>query len=433
MISFQFPPDTGSIQRILSFTRYLQEYSWTPIILTHKTYKVVDSETDNEFINKGIKVYRTGREHHLISRLVKQTDSSLATKIVNAERKSIKRNSFLKLKYFFKKIRNFIIWPDIWIWWIPLALIKAIKIIRQENIRSVYIVTPPHSASIIGYLLKKIFGINIILDFRDPWANDVDIIMPTALHQLCHKFAEKLVINSSDAVITTTDFHKKYFLERIRSNSRTKVYTITNGVDLELLKTNTFTQIDNFSIIYTGNFDSTRNPKTFFEAISNIHNNYPEVFLPQSIKFFGNINTIVEEEINRLGLSKIVKQFGLLSFDNVIKEISRAALLLLIVHNDENTSKFCIPAKLFEYMATGRPILAVTPPGAAAEIIATHQLGQCIEHSDIPGIERAVLSYYTLFKAEKLQTTIPDPEILNKYDRKYLTKELANVLDNHFN
>ena len=249
MISYQFPPDTGSIQRILNFTRYLQEYGWTPIILTHKSDELLDIDTENEFINKGIKVYRTGRAYNLRSQIQKKIDTLNRFQNVDTSSGSLIINIFLKSKKLVKSILNFIVWPDFEFWWIPFALLKSIKIIRQEKIHIVYIVTPPHSASIIGYLLKKFFNIPLILDFRDPWANNDSIIMPTSLHRISHNFFEKYIINNSSAVITTTDFHKKYFHKKIRANSKTKVYTITNGLDLQLFKSNTFTQTDNFSII----------------------------------------------------------------------------------------------------------------------------------------------------------------------------------------
>jgi glycosyltransferase involved in cell wall biosynthesis len=433
MISYQFPPDTGSIQRILNFIKYLPEYGWSPIILTHKTEKLISDNIDREFLNKGIYVHRTGKVFDFSTRIVKKIDNT-GSRYTKRSRTNTFKNFLLKgIKTFLKKVSNFIIWPDAFAWWIPFALIRAIKIIKKEKITTVYIVTPPHSASIIGYFLKKLFNIKLVIDFRDPWANDIDIVMPTAFHSSCHRFAEKLISKSSNSIITTTDFHSKYFNEKVLYNSFTKAHTITNGIDLQNFKPKYSNQLNDFTIIHAGNFDLTRNPTAFFKAISNINCKYPEIFKHHSIKFFGNFNPIIEKEIEILGLSEIIHQYGLLSYEKVIDEISNSTLLLLVVHNDVNTPKFCIPAKLFEYMATGRPILAISPPGAATEIIEKYHLGQSIEHSNIKGIEQAIMNYYNLFKAGNLKVNLPNQEILNKYDRKELTKELAYILNDFTN
>jgi len=429
MISYQFPPDTGSIQRILNFIKYLPEHGWSPIILTHKTEKLESDSIDIEFLNKGIDVYRTGKVFNFSEKLVKKIDNT-GLKYTKTSKINVFKHFLLKkIKKVLKIISNFLIWPDTFAWWIPFALMKAVKIIKKEKITTVYIVTPPHSASIIGYFLKKLFNIKLVIDFRDPWANDVDIVMPTVFHSSCHRIAEKIVSKSSNSIITTTDFHSKYFNEKVLYNSVTKAHTITNGIDLQNFKPKYSNQLDDFTIIHAGNFDLTRNPIAFFKAISNVNYKYPEIFKHHSIKFFGNFNPIVEEEIKILGLSGIIHQYGLLNYEKVIDEISNASLLLLVVHNDANTPKFCIPAKLFEYMATGRSILSISPPGAATEIIEKYHLGETFEHSNIKGIEQSIIKSYNLFKIGKLKVKLLNPEILNKYDRKELTKELVSILN----
>ena len=62
MISYQFPPDTGSIRRVLDFIKYLPDYNWNPIILTHRSnHKHI--KIDHELSKNGIKVYRSGQEY----------------------------------------------------------------------------------------------------------------------------------------------------------------------------------------------------------------------------------------------------------------------------------------------------------------------------------------------------------------------------------
>ena len=429
MITYQFPPDNGSIQRVLNFIKYLPTNGWTPIVLTHRTEKNKCEVIDREFLSRGIDVQRAGMALNFSKSIVKKINEAEGNYAQETRNNLCKISLLRKTKKLLKFISNLVVFPDPFVWWIPFALLRAVKIIRKEEVGTVYIVTPPHSSSIIGLCLSKIFTVKVVIDFRDPWANDIDIIMPTGFHRCSHRITERLVARSSDAIVTTTNFHSNYFREKVLHNSASKVHTITNGFDLLNFKPNCLDQNDLFTITYAGNFDLTRTATSFLKGVSNVNSKYPEIFRKHSIKFFGNFNINIEEEINALGLSEIVKQYGLIKYENVIDEISNASVLLLIVHNDLNTPKFCIPAKLFEYMATGRPILAVAPRGEATEIIDRFNLGESFDHADIIGIEQSIIKSYELFETGNLQTKPRDPEILKKYDRKELTKDLAQIFN----
>ena len=429
MITYQFPPDNGSIQRVLNFIKYLPNNGWTPIVLTHRIEKSKCEVIDREFLSNGIDVQRAGMALNFSEAIVKKMNDAEGDYAEVSRNNLFKISLLRKTKKLLKFASNLVVFPDPFVWWIPFALLRAVKIIRKEEVSTVYIVTPPHSSSIIGLCLSKIFSVKVVIDFRDPWANDIDIIMPTGLHRYSHRITERLVSRSSDAIVTTTNFHSNYFREKVLNNSASKVHTITNGVDLLNFNPNYLDQNNLFTITYAGNFDLTRTATSFLKAVSKVNSKYPEIFKKHSINFFGNFNINVEEEINALGLSEIVKQYGLIKYEKAIDEISNASVLLLIVHNDSNTPKFCIPAKLFEYMATGRPILAIAPPGEATEIIDRFNLGESFDHFDITGIEQSIIKSYKLFETGNLQTKPRDPEILKKYDRKELTKDLAQIFN----
>ena len=144
MISYQFPPDTGSIRRVLDFIKYLPDYNWNPIILTHRSnHKHV--KIDHELSKNGIKVYRSGQEYsvkHLAESVNKKT-STLTNSSSILDIAKLKIYKFFKIIY--QKLRDFFMWPDKFIFWVPVAIFKASKIIRSENIKTIYIVTTPHS------------------------------------------------------------------------------------------------------------------------------------------------------------------------------------------------------------------------------------------------------------------------------------------------
>ena len=429
MISYQFPPDTGSIRRVLDFVKYLPEYNWEPIILTHRS-KHEEAKIDYEFLKNGITVYRRGYEYTVKSFAdsINKKTSSLMKSSSGLDVAKLKIYSYSKLIY--QKLRNFVVWPDKYVWWVPVAFFEAAKIIRSENIKTIYIVAAPHSATIVGYFLKVFFGINLVLDFRDPWANNVNIIMPTPVHSWLHRKTESAALRAADSVIATTSFHTDYFKDVLPEHHRSKLRTITNGVDLSKFLPHRTNEIDRFTIVHTGNFDGTRDPRYFLEAVANVSKHSPDVFKAESVLLFGNINPVIARYIEDLSLESIVCQMGLKSHDEILEVISKAAVLLLVVHNDLVTSKYCIPAKLFEYMATGRPILAISPNGAAANIIFDYSLGTVVGHTQVNEIEDAILHYHNRYSSGHLVSEVPKRKVLQKFDRKELTKQLATILNN---
>lgn len=429
LISHQFSPDTGSIQRILNFIKFLPKYGFLPCVLTHKSNLILSKKIDKDFLENNIKIYRTGQELNIQSFI-----SQKVTVNYESDNRIVKKNSFKSytlpiIKNILKRIKNFVIWPDNKILWVFFAFIKAFKIIKKEKINIVYIVTPPHSSSLIGLLLKLFINIKLIVDFRDPWANDIDIIMPTKFHKFLHRYFEKLVLRISDSVLVTTNYHKQYF-NKIINHDHNKIHVITNGYNSSDFNNLTNKKSNIFSIVHTGNFDMSRNPNSFLKAISNITIKFPEIFKDNSIKFFGNFNPIVQNKINKLKINNIVKQFGMINYQDAINEMSASSVLLLVVHNDPVTPKFCIPAKLFEYMATNRPILSISPKGAASDIIEKYKIGINIPHHEVEEIEQQLISYYKLFLKDELNNNKIDKRILEKYDRENLTNNFSTILNN---
>ena len=420
LISHQFPPDNGSLQRVLNHLKFLPKFNYEPIVLTH--IEIGNIEIDSGYERIGIKVIRTGFKKSLFQRIYSNTNQNH-----NINNKSLVDSTSNVKRRLYSWLKNFIFWPDIFIDWIPFAFAKAIGIILNQNVKLVYIISPPHSSNLLVLLLKLFTKSKIIIDFRDPWSDDVDIKHPTLLHKKSINLLEKLVCFFADEVITTTEHHTAILNARYFSKSNKKAITITNGFNSDEFNSNSILNKD-FNIVYTGNFDSTRNPLSFLNAVANISKMYPGIFKEHSIRLYGNYNPIVQNQIQSLNLDLIVKQYGIVQYLNAILIMKSASLLLLVVHNDEKTSKFSIPAKLFEYMASRRPILAITPYGETQEIIDSLNVGKCFTHENIKGIEEYLLECSKKHSNGTLY--LPENTNISKYDRINLTKKLTDIFDN---
>ena len=93
----------------------------------------------------------------------------------------------------FKWVKNLVYWPDVYIGWVPVAAIKSISLIKKEKIKLIYLVSPPHSSTFTIFFIKIFTRAKVIVDFRDPWSDDVDIVNPTILHKKLRAISEKLI------------------------------------------------------------------------------------------------------------------------------------------------------------------------------------------------------------------------------------------------
>jgi hypothetical protein len=88
-----------------------------------------------------------------------------------------------------------------------------------------------------------------------------------------------------------------------------------------------------------------------------------------------------------------------------------------------------VPAKLYEYLRTYRPVLALVSPGATAEVLATTRGGWAVAPKDALSLQNTVIEIYTLWRQGKLGDVRAETAVLRQFDRRVLTGALAAVFD----
>ncbi len=186
--------------------------------------------------------------------------------------------------------------------------------------------------------------------------------------------------------------------------------------------------VDRFTIVYTGSFYSQGlTPNNFLHALTRA---IEDQRLPKAkiqVLFIGNISHQVDEVIERLGLTDLVKLMGYLPHHDSIAHLLAANLLLLIIGGNP-ASKGVLTGKLFEYLAASKPILALAPDGTAADLVHEAQAGLVVPPDDIPAITNALVEMYTRWSQGRLDIT-PRPEVVARYERRNQTARLAQLLD----
>jgi glycosyltransferase involved in cell wall biosynthesis len=234
-----------------------------------------------------------------------------------------------------------------------------------------------------------------------------------------HESLEREVLKESDAIITISPTFQKDF--EIISGKPIKL--LTNGFDSSDLPENWSSRLsssDCLEILYTGVIDSIRNPIPFLIA-------FKKVFFEKSkkvmLRFVGKVSENVQTFIaSDPWLEEHVKLEGYVAHEAVFPFYQNAHLLLLILTDTKN-AQGNIPGKLFEYMATGRPIVALgDPDGDSAKILKDSNAGIVFNHQDTEGIEYFLRHFVP---KDDYKTSLN----LEKYSRKNLSQQLAQILD----
>ena len=413
----------GGTQRSAKFVKYLPKFNWEPIVVTVKDvhYYAHDSSLLKEIGNS--KIIRTESFDPL--RLLARLKPASAT-----HEKAVQTSSQNRKSKFLNLLNNFMTrWlfiPDSKILWLPYALIKSLSTILEHKIEIIYTTSPPQSAHIGGLLLKLVTGAKWVADFRDDWTGGESQPSPSILHTFVNRMMEKFVLKAADRVIgmchhlTTNLGRKNGYLSHNK-----KFITIMNGYDredfsgLEQLPTGS-----RFTITHCGSISRVSNPDPFLKAIQSLFQQQPHLKDQISIQFFGmDIYDRLDSLLKSLGLEQNILPIRYLPHREALKEMMQSHLLLLTIF--KKTNEEIITGKVFEYLASGKPILLISSEGEVARILRSLDRGVVLDNHNIPGIQNAILNYFEQWQHGEMRFN--DPLSLPQFDREQLTSQLAEV------
>jgi len=417
VIAYYFPPmGGGGVLRTAKYVQYLIEFDWHPVVLTvteriyKKNKRVIDS-TLLEDIPKEIHIVRTN-----------SIDLGRVSTTVKARKESGSAKLFVKS--LINKIGGLLINPDAQMLWIPVAIVKGLELIRKHKIDIIYSTANPWSDHIIGAVLKKITGLPWVADYRDPWNINPYSPLSSKIRKTIQVFLETQAIRVTDKVIFATEGMQQ---EYSRAFGDDKFTTIRNGYDPHDFVTVKPRKFSKFTILYSGSIWPYRRPTYFLYAVSNWLKNHPYLRQKVAINFLGRIDDETKSLITRESLHDVVNILGHRPHKECLALVIGANALLLTI--DEGGGEAILTGKIFEYLASGRPILALVPPsGMAADLLRKEGRGEHIVNpKDVIVIENHIMSLFTEYKNGCLPTY--PVENLQDYTRRKATEKLSKLLD----
>jgi glycosyltransferase involved in cell wall biosynthesis len=419
IITYYWPPAGGpGVQRWLKFVKYLPDFGIQPIVYVpeNPTYPIVDENLVNEVSDKVIILkHKIFEPYQLASFFSKNKTKKISSGIIPNQ----KRQSFLDKMLLW--IRGNLFIPDARVFWVKPSVVFLEKYILENDIDTIVTSGPPHSLHLIGLELKHKLNVKWFADFRDPWTT-IGYHKSLRLSNYAakkHKKLERQVLNAADTIIVTSNTTKTEF----QAITKRPIEVITNGYDTEKVEKQALDA--KFSLAHIGSFLSDRNPQLLWESLVELLHEIPDFKTYLEVKLIGAVSQEVLEAISHFGLNSYLNNLGYVSHSEAIEHQRKSQVLLLIEINSEDT-KSIIPGKLFEYMVSGRPIVAIGPNGSDfAEIITNTNTGVFFDYSEKMKLKSVLLGYYNQFLDGKLQSNGVG---LQQYSRKSLTEKLVQLL-----
>jgi glycosyltransferase involved in cell wall biosynthesis len=370
MICWTFPPDAqiGGL-RVSRFCRYLPEFGIEPIVLTMED-RFRESVDNSLPAIPGLRIERTEVAATPVD-WYRRSKAILGATSGNLDQKSMNASTSNDRKKFFRRQMAALLQlpgPDSG-WYRP-ALHTARRLIREESIAAIFSSSPPTVSHRIALRLSEEWNLPWMADFRDPWSPSFRPDNEPMWWRYLNRSVESRCVRLADRVICNTEWLRKDFLMSHPQLPQQKFVTLTNGFDDPTLPSNKRSPTGSRRLfLHLGNIYGLRRIDTFCLAIENLVATQkidPSTF---QILFLGHVDPRLEAsaresapELFRFGCIEFTERVGREEAQQTLAEADK----LLIFQGGHYLQ---VPAKFYDYLLTGRPILAVAQKGALTDLL----------------------------------------------------------------
>ena len=429
IISYYWPPTGGSgVQRWVKFAKYLPAEGWQPVIYTPENPEqlAVDASLEAEVPAEAEVIRRRIVEpYEMYKKMLRKSGHSkeaVEVNPVNAQNKSFLQKVAMWVRGNFFR-------PDPRCLWIRPSVKFLKKYLKDHPVDLIVSTGPPQSMHMIGRKLAKETGLPWIADFRDPWTKIFyfkHLSMTRATERWHHKM-ERKVLDEATAVVAVSPLVQQDF----QAMTQTPVELITNGFDecdfsAEKCPEAAGGAGRDFVITHTGLFAADGNPTMLWEVLAHKCSSCADFKKALKIKLVGKTDEQILKAIADAGLKDNLEDMGYQQHAVAVEQ-QRTASLLILPLRKEPEYKAVLPGKLFEYLASWRPVLGIgQTDGAMSMILNNTKTGLVLNWEDRKSIERFIDMCW-----EKHQTgnlTVDDADI-SQFTRRNLTHRMAQLFD----
>lgn len=429
IISYYWPPTGGSgVQRWVKFAKYLPDEGWQPVIYTPENPEqlTVDASLEAE-VPSDAEVVKTHiiEPYALYKKVLRKSGHSkeaVEVNPVNAQNKSFLQKAAMW-------VRGNLFRPDPRCLWIRPSVRYLKKYLKEHPVDLIVSTGPPQSMHLIGLRLARETGLPWVADFRDPWTKIFYFkhLQMTRATGRWHETMEKKVLDEASSVVAVSPLVQQEF----QTMTQTPVELITNGFDEcdfppeRNIEAHGGADKD-FTITHTGLFAADGNPTALWDVLAEKCLADEDFRKRLKIRLVGKTDEQIIKALEDRGLKDMLEDMGYQPHQAAVQEQRRASVLILPLRK-EPEYKAVLPGKLFEYMASERPVLGIgQPDGAMAMILSEARTGTVLDWDDKKGISEYIDKCWKMHLEGRL--TIEGAEI-SHFTRRSLTHRMAQLFE----
>ena len=409
-ITYFWPPSgKGTVHWPLKIIKHLPGYGWDPVVLTadEDTFSQKDESLVKE-VDPCLKVFTAhAMEPFRIYRrlLGKEKNAPLiASETISATNRGLRHRLSVWIRM------NLFI-PDARIGWYWNAIRKGKEILQSESIDAIVSIGPPHTTLLVGNTLSRHSGIPHIPVFIDPWV-DISYYQgfkrSNATLAIDRRFERSVVVQAAQVVFVTETMKKDYI--RQYPLIRNKSHVLYWGYDEEEFQSyKPKTARGREILLHAGNIYDHQNPKNLWKTLRTEQENGRNL----KLVFVGTVGPEIRRSLDAAGVLDTTEFKGFLPYNEMIEEISRASYLLVCA-----SEKRHVPGKLFEYLRSGKPILAFGD--------GNEEIQRILEETNAGMIVPLASDGQEFF--QQLRCFRTDLKSVQRFNRKEISGELAKLL-----
>lgn len=435
MLSYVFPPAAyvGG-HRVARYCKYLPQYGWRPVVVTINCRRVVLQDQDLcKHLPENLPIYRTpdidpakwlnslsSLRHRLRPSRLRALPATQPSQLFSSPKS---RRWTPRLRQFVE--RALLQSPDSHVFWVPFAFLWGARVLLTQRVDVIYSSSPPHSCHLAAYLLAKCFRRPYVLDFRDPWDVPLKRTRRACRFQVALK---RTVVANAAGIVAVSPGERNDLIQEFPHLDSRRFTSITNGYDPD-----DFTNLEicghepcRFQLTHTGTIYSKAGSE-FFEAMRLLVKRHPDLSHILRVNLIGSVPTEYEDSVKFLSREGILGDFGFKPHKTALQHALKSDALVILLGGDRFPPAE-LPAKVFEYLYCGKPILAVSKEGDLSRLLARSGTGTLVPPNDPVQLADAIWGLVTTWRLGRLRV-IPDWDFVTMFNRRFLAGQLSSVLD----
>ncbi len=419
IVTYHFPPRStvGSL-RPAGLAKYLPKFGWEAVILTARLpgrpapeFKVIETHYDDSF--------GFGKRFLGID-----SEQNLMTQIAQLKKKLHIRSERSALDFLLVAWGEITAYPDPQKGWRAFAVGAGNDFLQQESVKAMISTSSPVTSHIVAKELREKHNVPWVADLRDLWTQN-HYYPYSPLRRAIERRLEINTLRKANALVTASE-HACSKLGTLHEGK--SIHVITNGFDPDEINSPCADLTDKFTITYTGNlYPGKQSPEPLFAALRDLIAQGIMDAKDVEVRFYGAEAGWVDKQAKRHGLRGIVKQFGIVPREVALNKQRESQLLLLIKWNDPR-ERGAYSAKVFEYLAARRPVLAVGGyDDVVSKLLDETKAGICGPTAE--EVKSTLIEVYREYQAVGKVGYKGAEDKIDRYSQREMAQKFALVLD----